>query len=97
MPATSHDISPELRQAIADAVRAEVRAALMPASPPAAPLFFTVRQAMDLLSLSRTEIYRRVRAGDLVLIKRGRRTLFCSEDIRRYAERLRGEPHDERR
>jgi excisionase family DNA binding protein len=44
---------------------------------------------MDMLNLSRTEIYRRVRAGDLTIVKRGRRSLFCSEAVRRYAERLR--------
>jgi excisionase family DNA binding protein len=88
MRSTFQDILPELRHAITVAVRSEIRAALS-ASPHTAPIFLTVRQAMDVLNLSRTEFYRRVQAGDLAIVKRGRRSLICSEAVRRYAERLR--------
>jgi hypothetical protein len=78
----------DVREAIVEVIRSELRAALQAKSPGGAQ-FFTVKQTLEILGLSRTDLYRRARAGDLTIIKRGRRTLLAAEEVQGFADRLR--------
>jgi excisionase family DNA binding protein len=89
MGENSYPIPDDLRAAIANAVRDEIRNALQSGTLPDQHAFLTIRDVTRLLNCSRTEVYRRVRAGDLKIIKRGRRTLFEAGCVRAYADRLR--------
>ena len=86
---TQSDLTTELKQAIIEVVRAEVRTALSLACNDGRE-FLTIREAMVVLNISRSEIYRRFKAGDLTLVKRGRRSLICAKEVAAFAERLRG-------
>jgi excisionase family DNA binding protein len=75
--------------AVREAVRAELGAALRSAPAATEPEFFTVRETMTVLAMSRTQLYRAVVAGHLVITKRGRRSLLSATAVRQYAEQLR--------
>jgi hypothetical protein len=49
---------------------------------------YTIDGASFAVSLSRDEIYRAVRNGELTLRKRGRRSLILAHDLRCWAEGL---------
>ena len=82
------DLTTELKQAIIDVVRAEVRTAFSLARDEGRE-FFTIREAMVALNMSRSEIYRRFKARDLTLVKRCTRSLICCKEVAAFAERLR--------
>jgi excisionase family DNA binding protein len=50
---------------------------------------YSVREAVQLLSVGRTSLYAAVRRGELRSIKLGRRTLFCAPDLAAFLTRLR--------
>jgi hypothetical protein len=75
----------DLRAAIAIAVRDEIRQAQQSGTLSDQHAFLTIREVTRVLNCSRTEVYRRVRAGDL----RSRRILFDAGCVRAYADRLR--------
>jgi hypothetical protein len=81
------DESYPLRAAIAIAVRDEIRNALQSGALLDQHAFLTIQEVTRLLNCSR--IYRRIRAGDLSIIKRGRPILFDAGCVRAYAHRLR--------
>jgi hypothetical protein len=85
---SDHDLPlpADLKREIAEIVRSEIRAALQPAG---ISEFASIREALLRLSLSRTEFYRRVRGGELRLLKRGRRSFIAREEIDAFAQRLR--------
>jgi excisionase family DNA binding protein len=88
MDESQNPIPDDLRAAIAIAVRDAIRNALQSGALPG-QAFLTIREVTRVLNCSRTEVYRRIRAGDLSIIKRGRRTLFDAACVRTYADRLR--------
>lgn len=51
-------------------------------------LAFTVAQACKVAAISRTELYRSVRRGELTLRKRGKRSLILLDELRRWLECL---------
>ena len=85
----------ELYDAISGAIRQGVENALREARPqqqrPCGPLpeFYSIREAMAVLALSRSELYRLVKAGELTIVKRGRRRFLSAADVSAYAEKLR--------
>ena len=48
----------------------------------------TIAQAVKATAVSRTELYRAVGRGELVLRKRGRRSLFLAEDLKEWIKSL---------
>lgn len=52
------------------------------------PLAATIPDAVRLSGLSRSEIYRRLAAGDIRAVKNGGRTLILMESVRAYLARL---------
>lgn len=89
-----------LREAIADALRAELLPALEAAvaravgarsSAPTSgrPEFVSISQALHVLHVSRTQIYRLFAQGELTPIKRGRSTLVHRDDLQQFVDRLR--------
>ena len=86
MPERQRHLPPQIRCEIAEIVRAEIRAAQNLA---ASSEFASIRETIRELKLSRTELYRRVRAGELRLLKRGRRSFISRRDIEAFAQRLR--------
>ena len=53
------------------------------------PEFYSIREAMAVLALSRSELYRLVKAGELTIVKWGRRSFLSAADLSAYAEKLR--------
>lgn len=53
---------------------------------------FSIREAADVLGISRGQLYRLIGAGDLTIVKVGGRTLMTPEDLRAYID-----AHRERR
>lgn len=51
-------------------------------------LAFSVKEAAEILSIGRTTLYARVKAGDLKATKCGRKTLFLASDLAAFVERL---------
>ncbi|GAB3427660.1 helix-turn-helix domain-containing protein [Flindersiella endophytica] len=51
-------------------------------------LIYTVKQAMRVLSLGRTELYEEIRSKRLESFKRGRRRLFSRNALQAYANRI---------
>jgi hypothetical protein len=52
------------------------------------PIAVTIPQAVRISGLSRSEIYRRLAAGDIEAIKSGTRTLILLDSIKRYLASL---------
>jgi len=52
------------------------------------PLAFTVAEACKAAAVSRTELYRAVGRGELILRKRGKRSLVLAAELRRWVESL---------
>jgi excisionase family DNA binding protein len=51
-------------------------------------LAYTVRKACELSCCGKTELYAAIRAGKLRALKRGRKTLILSSDLREWVEKL---------
>jgi excisionase family DNA binding protein len=45
-----------------------------------------VRQAQETLGISRPTLFRLVRSGEIAVVKIGSRTLFRTEDLRRFVD-----------
>lgn len=54
-------------------------------------LLYTVIEAMEMTSLSRTVIYELIRAGHLASVTQGRRRLIPADALMAYVETLRSE------
>jgi excisionase family DNA binding protein len=52
------------------------------------PLAFTVAEACSAARIGRTSLYEAIRSGELRALKRGRRTIVLTNDLRRYLETL---------
>jgi excisionase family DNA binding protein len=52
------------------------------------PLAFTIAEACTVARAGRTAIYQAINEKQLRAVKRGRRTLILSEDLRRWVETL---------
>jgi len=51
-------------------------------------LAYTIQEAVKAAAVSRTELYRSVQRGELILRKRGKRSLILADDLRRWVESL---------
>jgi excisionase family DNA binding protein len=51
---------------------------------------YTVREALELLSIGRTSLYEAVKRGDLKLVKFGKKTLVYAADMAAFLARLKG-------
>jgi hypothetical protein len=51
-------------------------------------LAYTVAEAVRVAAVSRTELYRAVGRGELVLRKRGKRSLILADELRRWLQSL---------
>ncbi len=96
MPSTPSPIlARELQHAITEAVRQGVESALRGANPQQPrscapePEFYSVRETLAVLAISRSKFYRRVNSGELTLIKDGKSSFLSVADVRAYAEKLR--------
>jgi excisionase family DNA binding protein len=49
---------------------------------------YTVAEACKIAAISRTELYRCVQRGEIVLRKRGRRSLILAEELKRWLSEL---------
>lgn len=49
---------------------------------------YNVAETAELLSIGRTTLYARMKAGDLKVTKCGRKTLFLASDIAAFVEHL---------
>lgn len=49
---------------------------------------YTVTEAMELLRISRPTLYRFIKAGQVVPIKMGRKTLFTESELTRFIDSL---------
>lgn len=54
-----------------------------------APLLYTPEEAADVLRLSRTEIYRLIRVGELESVRIGARRRLPAQALNEYVDRLR--------
>jgi excisionase family DNA binding protein len=52
------------------------------------PIAYSIAEACSLARAGRTSIYQAIKSGELIARKRGRRTIFLSDDLRRWLERL---------
>ena len=53
-----------------------------------APITATIPNTSQISGLSRSEIYRRLAAGDLRAVKNGKRTLILVDSLRKYLASL---------
>jgi excisionase family DNA binding protein len=89
-------LSEDVTKAIAEAVRAEV-AKMLPvleravaSRPSAAPsAFLSVNETLNLLHISRTQLYRLFKDETIKPVKRGGSTLVHRDDLERYVSELR--------
>lgn len=89
-----------IKRAIGEAVRSQVLPAIEAAitrvtnmqSAAAGPAFISVNEAISLLHVSRSQIYRLFADGSLKPVKSGRRTLLHRTDLEAFIERLRQAP-----
>ena len=51
-------------------------------------LAYTVADAIKVAAVSRTELYRAAKRGDLTFHKRGKRTLILADELRRWLAAL---------
>mgnify|MGYP000889779530 CR=1 FL=1 len=54
------------------------------------PVLYTTKEAMGMLKVSRTTLYRIVKNGDLKPIKVGSGIRFTEDEINRYLDELKG-------
>lgn len=52
------------------------------------PLAYSVAEACSVARAGRTALYEALRTGELRAVKRGRRTLILTDDLRRWLESL---------
>ena len=52
------------------------------------PLAYTIAEAVKAAAVSRTELYRAVGRGELVLRKRGKRSIILADELRRWLASL---------
>ena len=52
------------------------------------PLAYTVAEAVKTAAVSRTELYRAAKRGDLTFRKRGKRTLIFADELKRWLDTL---------
>ena len=82
------DLMAVLRTEVVPALAA-IQTTLLRSQLPAQPEFASVNEALCLLHVSRTQLYRLFRSGDLTPVKRGRTTLIHRDDLKHFVNQLR--------
>jgi hypothetical protein len=52
------------------------------------PLAYTIAEAVRAAAVSRSELYRAVKRGELALRKRGKRSIILADELRRWLASL---------
>jgi excisionase family DNA binding protein len=58
---------------------------------PREPLAYSVKEALDLMPLGRTRLYREIADGRIKVLRSGRRVMIRREELVRYLDRLEAE------